>query len=319
MKNIKRKIYHSIRPYLIKIGSNNPFMRLIALHLLKPQCKELGTNIAFNKSSFEIRKNKEILKLAPNHWIYALTLSKDFDIYYNSVEAKKEGNYFSVDYSKPQVHKFKKSGLHFKISSFPEEEETIEDYFKLYRPKEGDTAFDLGANCGVSVYYLSKLVGSTGKVYAFEPDQINFGILTENIKLHDLKNVIAINKAIATVTGKMEFFNEGTIGSVLANQSSRATTGKIEIVETLSLEQACLDYGTPKFIKMDIEGAEIDVLESAVNFIKNNNFNFAIDTNHWRNGELTNAAVEEIFRKCSYEATSDNKSGFMTTWAGKKI
>jgi len=57
------------------------------------------------------------------------------------------------------VQRYAKSGLEFEMASFPEEEDAIEEYFRWYRPKSGDLVFDMGAHCGVSTYWLSKLVG----------------------------------------------------------------------------------------------------------------------------------------------------------------
>lgn len=50
----------------------------------------------------------------------------------------------------------------------------MEGYLHKYTPKEGDIVFDCGAYCGVSTYYFSKLVGKSGKVYAFEPDDLSY-------------------------------------------------------------------------------------------------------------------------------------------------
>ena len=312
-----RSFYHKIRPLLIRIGPSNSFMRIAASLVINVMAREHKTKVIFSSQHIDIIKEKKIIRLNPKHWIYALSLSKDFSAYVDCVEPQKINNYELVDYSKVHLQKFKLSGLEFEVASFPEEEKAILDYFKWYTPQKGDTVFDLGANCGLSVYYLSKSVGESGKVYAFEPDPINFEILLRNIKRHGLDNVIPHPKAIASENGFLEFFSEGTIGSTLARQSNRTTTGKILNVESISLQNACYIYGVPSFIKMDIEGAEIEVINASRELLQKNSIHFAIDTNHYKNGILTCLEIEKIFSECGYEVSTSSESGFATTWARK--
>jgi arsenate reductase-like glutaredoxin family protein len=68
---------------------------------------------------------------------------------------------------------------------------------------------------------------------------------------------------------------------------------------------------------MDIEGAEIEVLEGAKDFLRNKNIHFAIASYHHRNGEQTYKTLEKIFAEIGYQA----ETGFhrhLTTWARKQ-
>jgi len=278
-----------------------------------------GTRVSFKRDHLDIIKRDKVLRLNPGHWIYTLALSRDFDAYFDCVVPTFVGNRQIVDYSQPRLQKFRLSGLEFEVASFPEEEKAILDYFRLYKPQAGETVFDLGANCGLSVYYLSQAVGPAGKVYAFEPDPVNYGVMLGNIARHQLSNVVPLRKAIAADTGNLEFFSEGTIGSTLARQSSRRTTGNVITVEAITLAGACQAYGIPTFIKMDIEGAEIEVIAASRDFLAKNPIQFAIDTNHWKDGQLTSHKVESLFAECGYEVSSSADSGFSTTWATKAV
>jgi FkbM family methyltransferase len=278
---------------------------------------EHGTRVSFTTGYLDINKDDKVLRLNPSHWIYALTLSKDFDAYFNCVTPFHTDGRQIVDYSQPHLQKLRISGLEFEFASFPEEEAAILAYFRWYRPQAGETVFDLGANCGLSVYYLSQAVGPTGKVYAFEPDPVNHEVMLRNIERHHLSNVVPLRMAIAAGTAKLEFFCEGTIGSTLARQSSRETTGKVINVDAISLADACRSYGVPTFIKMDIEGGEIEVIAASRDFLRSHAIQFAIDTNHWKNGQLTCHKVESLFAECGYEVLTSADSGFSTTWARK--
>ncbi len=242
-------------------------------------------------------------------------MARRFDEYFGQVAPADRNGQLCVDYSFPHLQRYAGSNLEFEIASFPEEAETIEDYFQWYHPKPGDTVFDIGAYCGVSAYHLSKQVGPTGKVYAWEPDPTSYLLLQRNIERHKLLNVVPIKVAVAGSAGSAQFCSEGALGSCLARHISRATAGRIEDVPTITLQEACERFGVPAFAKIDIEGSEIEVLSSSLAFLKQCSIQFVLDTNHWVGGTLTTSRVEALFRECGYVAESSKASGSMTTWA----
>ncbi|NDG35304.1 MAG: hypothetical protein EBX57_08745, partial [Betaproteobacteria bacterium] len=61
------------------------------------------------------------------------------------------------------------------------EDDSIDAYTRKFRPAEGMTVMDVGAHAGLTTYFFSKMVGDTGKVYAFEPDSIAREALHRNI------------------------------------------------------------------------------------------------------------------------------------------
>lgn len=141
--------------------------------------------------------------------------------------------------------------------------------------------------------------------------------MLRNIERHQLRNVTPLRLAVAATSGEAEFHEEGTLGSVLSRHSPRATTGTVSQVTTIELAAACERFGLPAFVKMDIEGSEVEVLESSTDFLRGNAINFALDTHHWVDGVRTTQAVERIFGECGYETASSDASGFWTTWARK--
>ena len=317
MNESLRSLYHKTRPALVRLGPDNWLMRTWTTFVMNQLVKDFGTEVSFLPAAFQVRKGAEALRVKPIHWIYGLTLSKDFNTFFTCVESHRDGPLEVVDYSQGSLQKFRISGLEFEVCGFPEEEKVIVDYFKWYKPQPGETVFDLGANCGLSVYYFSQCVGPAGKVCAFEPDPINYAVLLRNIERHKLTNVIALQKAVSGASGKLEFFSEGTCGSTLANQSSRLTTGTVEVVEVMSLADACAQFGVPSFVKMDIEGAEVEAIAGSRDFLRQHPIQFAVDTNHYKNGELTNDPIEKFFAEAGYETFSSDENGSMTTWARK--
>ena len=77
------------------------------------------------------------------------------------------------------------------------------DYLNILKQNihSGNIVLDIGANIGYYTLIMSKLVGSTGKVYAFEPEPKNFEVLKKNIELTKLDNVILEQKALSDIDG----------------------------------------------------------------------------------------------------------------------
>lgn len=126
------------------------------------------------------------------------------------------------------------------------------------RIRPGDVACDVGANVGYFTLLMSRLCGETGKVLAFEPHAPNLVYLRRHLDLNRCTNVTVVRAAVGARSGRARF----------APTHSRWTArldpaGELE-VEVVSLD-ALLAAGTspPAFVKIDAEGAEIEVLRGA--------------------------------------------------------
>ena len=116
----------------------------------------------------------------------------------------------------------------------------------------GQTVIDVGASIGIYTIFFAKMVGKTGKVYAFEPEPNNFKLLKKNIEINGFKNVILENKAVSDITGtvKME------IADNIANHKITKNNSK----NTFNIDSVRLDdyfkNKIPKidFLKIDTEG-----------------------------------------------------------------
>ena len=283
------------------------------------QCRlshQQGVRLQSVDGGFRLKKDRRVMVISPGHRIYSTDMAERFDLYFSPLVPEEQDGELVLDFSKPgKLQRYAKSGLEFEMASFPEEDDAIEEYFRFYRPKAGDLVFDMGAHCGVSTYHLSKLVGPEGKVVCFEPDPTNFGILQRNVARHGLTNVIAQNVAIAGTAGKVAFNSEGTIGSSLSSLLLRDSAGSTLTVEAITMADAFERWGVPAFCKIDIEGAEIEVIGGAAELLRRHRSNFALDTNHPQaDGRTTDRQVEAMFRSCGYEAKSD-ANPMLTTWA----
>lgn len=126
--------------------------------------------------------------------------------------------------------------------------------------KEGMTVVDLGANVGYYTLLSSALVGSAGRVYAFEADPQNYAYQMRNIQSNGCRNVTAVGKGVAQSSGSMPFFRDpyGAEGFLTKDGGN---AGSIS-VETISLDDffAAERWPTVDLVKMDIEGGEMSAL-----------------------------------------------------------
>ena len=125
---------------------------------------------------------------------------------------------------------------------------------------EGMVAFDLGANIGYITLIMADMVGKNGHVYAVEPDPRNFVILEKNIRLNNYtERVSTYQTAISNRNGTCRFFHSksSNLGSLCATGN---TNGVIDVAVQTG-DEFFSDKVLPDFIKMDIEGAEVEAIE----------------------------------------------------------
>jgi FkbM family methyltransferase len=122
---------------------------------------------------------------------------------------------------------------------------------------EGSIVFDIGAHVGFYTLLSSELVGSKGKVFAFEPVPDNIFYLKNHLQLNHIENVSIIEAAVSEHNGYM-YFDEGRTSM----QGYISHKGKL-LVRNVSLDELHLkgDIPTPDFLKIDVEGAELLVLQ----------------------------------------------------------
>jgi len=265
-----------------------------------------------DNGSLEIYRGQRKIIISSRHVAYISDIGADFERYFGAVVPEKINGFEVVDYSVPKKHTIRPYGVTLDFTSLAENLPMMEqEYFYRYRPKSGDAVFDCGAYCGEMAFVFSYLVGPSGKVYAFEPDPENYVALIKNIEACGLKNVIPIKKGVWSKAATLFFNADGNLGASI----SRLSSGPCQI-ETISLADAYKEFGLTKldFIKMDIEGAEVEAIDGSREFLRTHGTNMAI-ANHVIEGRQTYGAVEKTLAEIGYEIETGNPSG-NPTWAG---
>lgn len=130
----------------------------------------------------------------------------------------------------------------------------------------GDVVLEAGANVGTETLLLSRLVGDQGRIYAFEPVPALKSRLEENCALNGLANVSIEQLALGETSGVISFFiaDEGFTNQGMGSKKPVNQHLKNEIsVKQVTLDEYCKKQGIRSLdlIKMDIQGAELDLLQ----------------------------------------------------------
>jgi FkbM family methyltransferase len=133
----------------------------------------------------------------------------------------------------------------------------------------GDVCLDIGAHIGYYTLLAARLVGSRGRVYAFEPSPASYRRLCSNVDLNGLRNVTAVELAVGVQEGRAVLYegapyNTGltTLSPVLA---AKDPTPSREIVVRVGHVMSVVppeDLPRVAVIKIDVEWHEIEVLRS---------------------------------------------------------
>ena len=143
--------------------------------------------------------------------------------------------------------------------------------------KSGDSVIDVGANFGWYTNVLSPMVGPTGKVYSVEPIPDTFQVLSGIVRKLGLANVLPINYAISKTDGMavMRVPEHAYGGSnfyraqIDLKQAENAGSMPEYNVPMRSLDSLFLDVANKiTFIKCDVEGHELAVVQGAVRFLE---------------------------------------------------
>jgi FkbM family methyltransferase len=175
------------------------------------------------------------------------------------------------------------------------EKEFVQKRIKLYSQflKKGDLYFDVGANLGNRIEPVLEI---GGRVVAVEPQDVCYKYLVRKFG----KKIILIKKGLADKVGTREFFVSNVhvtssfstewIESVKQSGrfKQREWSKKVRM-EMTTLDELIQEYGVPAFIKIDVEGFELEVLQGLSTPIPVISFEYTVP-------ELTNRLIDCIKR-----------------------
>lgn len=123
---------------------------------------------------------------------------------------------------------------------------------------------DCGANIGVGIAYLKKQCPAA-VIYAFEPDAEAFRCLSENVKRNNFLDVHPYHNAVWINNDELDFYADGSWGGGLFPKKGSASSSRVTAIDISKFLDQPIE-----FLKMDIEGAETEVIQHASEKIMKN-------------------------------------------------
>jgi FkbM family methyltransferase len=146
------------------------------------------------------------------------------------------------------------------------EPHTTRLFKRFVRP--GMTVADVGANVGYFTMLAAALVGSAGRVYAFDPNPENCRLIALSINRSAIDTIHLLPVALGASNGYAYFTSAiGSNGGILGDDPSFLLDGRGSVVPMLRLD-ALLDDDHLDLLKVDVEGAEHLVVQGALSIVE---------------------------------------------------
>ncbi|HBT93791.1 MAG TPA: hypothetical protein DEB23_05980, partial [Chitinophagaceae bacterium] len=143
--------------------------------------------------------------------------------------------------------------------------------FIHYYLRKNSIVFDIGANMGFYTIWISRSIDELGQIHSFEPDTKNFKRLSQNISINQFKGQFHTNNvAVSKQNGKMKM----TIGFDGENHLVPSNFGgNSSIINVVCLDDYCNQHNINRidFVKIDVEGFELDVLKGGIYLLTQKN------------------------------------------------
>lgn len=147
--------------------------------------------------------------------------------------------------------------------------------FLISSLKKGDTVLDIGAHKAGYLYWMQKITGKEGRVFAFEPQSFLFDYLTRIKKISRWNNVVIEHLALSDCAGETTLYipvnkikKKSSPEATILNIQNQKAVAKQEMVKTDTLDSYCSKMNIkPAFIKIDVEGNELKVFQGGKNII----------------------------------------------------
>jgi len=144
-----------------------------------------------------------------------------------------------------------------------EEFQLIEHYIE-----KNDVVFDIGTNMGFYTLWMSRFIDEFGEIHCFEPDKQNYSRLQTNIAFNQIEGIIKTNRCAVSDSDGWVKFTEGRDGE---NHISNIALDSAVEVQSITLDTYFEFHGIQHiaYMKIDVEGFELQVLKGAKKLLEN--------------------------------------------------
>lgn len=141
--------------------------------------------------------------------------------------------------------------------------------------KKGQTVVDIGGHKAGYLYWMVKEVGDTGNVYVFEPQSLLFQYIKKIKRYFNWKNVTVEHLALSDSEGSVTLYipinkwRKSSPGASVVAHKGLQNIRTTETIATETLDVYCSRHDIkPDFLKIDVEGNELRVLQGSIKTLK---------------------------------------------------
>jgi FkbM family methyltransferase len=267
--------------------------------------RKAGLELSFRQDFTEVTRGQKVLRVAAQHAIYLPHIIDSFDYYFDSVFPVQVSGRLLVDLSGPRYHRLVGfSDIPLMFPSHTEPYVTTDQYLEFANLSEGKIVLDIGAYAAVTSIIFARLVGNSGSVFSFEADKNNIVCASENLRLarkwFNLQNITLVESAVWSHSNGLDFSSEGTMGSSAVSIVGPGR-GSLVRVPSTTIEDFCVSRGLDRldFVKIDIEGGEIEALQASQQILSRLKPRLIIEP-HYVAGEMSTDRCRKILDGYGY-------------------
>ena len=188
--------------------------------------------------------------------------------------------------------------------------------FLIQNLEENDHFLDIGAHYGYFTLLAAELVGTNGQIKAFEPSTKTFALLSKNTQ--GKPQIEALQSAVSETEGEISFYEFPNLYSEYNTKEiaqfeneawfQQSPPKKVTIAAT-TIDKICNNGFLPKIIKIDVEGAELEVIKGGEDILKQHSPTLVME---YLTSERQNAAhrkASELLQSWGYSSYRIDEKG----------
>ena len=180
----------------------------------------------------------------------------------------------------------------------------------------GMTFVDIGAHVGLFAIPAAKRVGSSGRVFAFEPNPSNRALLEKNIAANQVQNMTVVPMAVSDCSGNMQLhcspYNTGDHQLYYSGRGRRSVDVQVARLDDFMREHG----GEIDLVKMDVQGAEAKVLQGMTELMdRNRSITLVVELSPWMLRDIGDdplELLEDLAARGFALSTMDESSGVLS-------
>ena len=180
-----------VKDTLVRWGPGN----IVTQAALRVALGRQGFKVGFAPDSIALTRDGKTILVRSDDLSLVPVMAEMHSHFYEMLETRADRGISTIDFTKPGLHKYRRTGLELMAPTVAEDD-SMPQYTLRFQPSLGMTVFDVGAHAGLTTIELARMVGPSGRVIAFEPDDVARYFLQINLANNRITNVQVVNAEI---------------------------------------------------------------------------------------------------------------------------